>query len=125
MKKFLILLSLIFFVSCENKECVEKEFDPLNPPKESECLSRNSMIVENVELPCCYIKMQMTNQKLSITSAICYPFKKDYSKEDLQKLINDIVPSDEDLGVKVEIKKVSCKGSYLKFGFLLLTLLLI
>ena len=121
MKKFLIFISLIFFVSCENKECLEKEFNPLSPPKESECLSRNSMIVENEELTCCYFKMEITVKGNSITSAMCYPFKKDYSKEDLQELINQI--GDEDM--KMELKKVSCKGSYLKLGFLLLTLLLV
>ena len=122
MKKFLILVSLIFFVSCENKDCLE-EYDPLHPPKESDCLKRDSMIVENVELTCCYFQVKVTVEKRSVTSSMCYPFKKDYSKEDLQEFINDNFPSDEDM--KMEVKKVSCKGSYLKFGFLLLSLLLI
>lgn len=122
MKKFLTLVSLIFFVSCANKECIDKEIDPLKPPKESDCLSRDGMIVENEKLTCCYFQMKITAEKASITYSMCYPFKKDYSKEDLQEIINDNFPSDE---MKVELKKVSCKGSYLKFGFLLLTLLLI
>ena len=81
------------------------------------------MEVGGSNLTCCYFQVKITMESGKIQSSMCYPFVKDYTKEDIQEFINDNSP--EGSGMKFEVKKVSCEGSYLKLAFLLLTLLLV
>ena len=123
MKKFWILLALLYLVTCETVRLCGDGEDEKEPSK-SDCFKMDLTEEEKkLKASCCYVKGKVTYEGESQTGASCMPLAPDQqSKSAVEKIIKEAM---EGLDVKVEVKDVSCYSSYLKFGFLLLSLLLL
>ena len=141
MKKFLFLLGLLYLISCATEKLCSDD-DEVQPSK-SDCLARELTEEEKkLNSACCYVKGKITIEGETQTGAQCMPLAPNQqTKEVVAKTIKDMI---KELGIeaKVEILELSCHeeedtsddtpsdspdnndGSYLKFGFLLITLLL-
>ena len=120
MKKILILLSLIYFISCGTEYCNSIT----QADKSEDCLTAE---VQDANNNCCYLQIgQSTTEGSQTIGKLCYEFSKqatlDQLKEQLTKqyqgdnqiLENIICPSDQGQGGS------TTNGSYLKTGILLL-----
>ena len=125
MKKFLFLLGLLYLISCETVTLCDDDSDEKEPSK-SECLKREvSEEDKKLGAKCCYVKGKITAGGETESGSSCSALPSDLQKKD--KYVQMIKDTYKALGIdaKVEISEFSCYGSYLKFGFLLLSLLLL
>ena len=121
MKKLLLVFALIYLASCSSL-CYREDDD--NPSKGT-CFKREVSDEEKkAGLSCCYVKVKVTAMGETQTGAGCYPLSSKYSKSEVEKIIKEEMGEMADL-VELEVKEFTCKGSFLKFGFLLLALLFI
>ena len=133
MKKAIIILSLIYFISCSTL-CDDKEN---LPTKKEDCYERETSLVEK---ECCYLYIELSVLGVKNNSTFCFEFEigADLEKEK-KKAIQDI----EALGGKVDVLDLYCSShekedtseqdttkpysssSYLRIGFLLILCLLL
>ena len=126
MKKLIIILSLIYFISsksvCEDIQNI--------PTKKSNCYARESSFTEN---ECCYSNIKVTSfYGQTIKQIVCSEFK---IGTDLKKLKRNITQKIEEKGLKVDSFDLICPSqddspdppetnssstSFLKLGFLLI-----
>ena len=125
MKKFLFLLGLLYLISCETVKLCEDDSDDKEPSK-SDCFKRE-LADDDKELKakCCYVKGKITVDGKAQSGASCSALPPELQKKD--KLAQQIKDAYKEMGMdaKVEINELSCYGSYLRFGMLLLSLLLL
>ena len=113
MKRILVLLSLIYFISCSTETCNDVK-DPQNP---NECFS--TPVVDSNDY-CCYIKVRQYIGTQYQYGSICYEYNKGLSLDEVKNtLINYYTNKGQ------ELEDFRCKGSYLKAGLLLLTAFLL
>ena len=116
MKRILVLLSLIYFISCSSTVCNEIT----NIKSADDCLSGD---VSSAENNCCYLHITGPNH----SQQNCYEYPKTYPLEEIYSQLNQKY---QPQGYKLEV--VTCpadqarnKGSYLKTGILLLAAFLL
>ena len=122
MKKALLILSLIYFISCKTL-CS----DEADVKEASECFARDADY-ENTS--CCFVDATMTIMGETFSDSGCYSFKPGISNDEIaNKMVEEIKKmSPEEIEVTVKVNSYKCpssnSGSFLKIGFLFLVLFL-
>ena len=113
MKSILVLLSLIYFISCSTESCNGTK-DPQSPDV---CFSTPADDANN---NCCFIQVGIETQAGHGSAKVCDEFSKTLSIDEIRtSLINQYQKENQVL------EDLRCKGSYLKAGLLLLTAFLL
>ncbi len=117
MKKALLILSLIYFISCKTLCSSDEEVK-----EAKDCFGREP---DYESTSCCYVDGTITIDELTQSGGDCYSFKPGISKEELAKImVEQIKTFMPDSVVNVTINSYKCSGSFLKIGFLFLALFL-
>ena len=118
MKRLLFILPLLYFIGCQYP-C-----DILTlPSKNSDCFKRKCSI-NNYE--CCYLQLKVKDNTTGIFAPInvCSPGEKNMKNEDYRQLIETYGKAYVE-GREFSVEGHECISSYIKVGFLLLSLILI
>ena len=118
MKQIIILSLLLYYISCKTT-CSTLEIGA----EESSCLSYEPE--DKASNQCCYIEVK-TQIVIMPKLNLCYSFPKGITEQNMKHIISEVVKVyslDEN---EISLQKYKCnKASYLKVGFLLLSLFLI
>ena len=113
MKSILVLLSLIYFISCSTETCNSVQ----DAQSANDCFSTPVADTNNY---CCYIQVKTNVPTGAVTSRVCFEYNKSLSIDEIKTaLINQYKQTNQ------ELEDFRCKGSYLKAGLLLLTAFLL
>ena len=124
MNKFLFLLGLLYRITCETVKLCDEASD--DNPSKSDCFKRELTEEEKeAKAKCCYIKGTSTILGETTSGSNCMALLPDQQSKSKVTEILKALALLVDPNAKVEVKDFSCYGSYLKFGFLLLSLLLL
>ena len=125
MKRVIIILSLIYFISCSSL-CGDMENFPT---KREECYQRESSMTEN---ECCFLSANVSSEGSKITFSLCGEVPIGYNLEEFKKLM---IQQLEEKGMQVNSLDIYCSSqdknpdtsssSYLKIGFLLILFFLL
>ena len=126
MKNLFLLLALLYLTTCSTvKLCTDEDEDNSNPSK-SDCLKRDlTEAQKSANATCCYVKAKVSYEGKSETGSQCMPLiPAEQNKSKVEQALKDMMAI-FGIDAKIEIKELSCFGSYLKLGFLLLSVLLL
>ena len=126
MKKILVLLSLIYFISCVTEYCDEIE----NVQTADDCLTSN---VKNETDNCCYIEVKVGDQNgygcgeyhKSLTVDYIFNYLKSYFENQGKTLVSVKCPNDQGTNPTPSPSPSPSNGSYLRTGLLLLAAFLL
>ena len=120
MKKVIIILSLIYFISCTSL-CEDFEYVPT---KKEDCYEKETTVTQN---ECCFLSIDYTFGEQKQSSMSCDEIPLGFDLEEEKK---KIIQNSEAMGVKVDSINIYChshekkpdtsSSSYLKIGFLLI-----
>ena len=117
MKRIIILSLLLYYISCKTL-CSSLELSS----EKDRCLSYE--VEDTAKNHCCYLEVNTGISGLTLN--VCYGFPKGITEESIKHIIADLVKTvqlDENI---ITLNTYVCnKASYLKVGFLLLSLFLI
>ena len=115
MKRVIIILSLIYYISCSSL-CMNTETYPTN---KQDCYQRETSTTQS---KCCFLTTDVSMAGTKATVSICSEVPIGYDLEEYKKLM---IQQLETQGMTVQRIDVDCAHSYLKIGFLLILFFLL